>query len=771
MEHSLGFAVYILALFVASGWCKVLERDAPVCPERLPRGLVAGGAEGRPNQLRQGSRKPLYELDLFDVVDGFIPNGTYTVALRSNDRKQPFTGFHVSVTSAMATGCSGGVLSSIHLGVTDLKKCNVLINAMDDKKMKIPFRWEAPTCGCVTLRATVWVNNVAYYMEDEAITSGFLTKTICVYNGVEGPTGTAGSKEVFITEGGNDDSSEMPPPPKQPQPNATPLKQTSPKVPHGASFSIGWHPVDERMLERHPLAERRPIRPGASFPDIVMKPSLGLHSDMFGHDRQSAPSAFAIPNPKCPAEILPRGMDLAAIDEICNATLLQKEANFWDVAPQRRRRPQESGRGLEWNVRLKNLGRRLSGGGSEEAGSRSQRHILQTANLQQCCQQSGLDRMMCFEFLRRAKMDEVCQEPIPHIDVIVFGIRQPCCRYTEEERYTCFDQVRYGYQRLAHAADYTEELVNYYDKWEAFHALKNTQLQRPHRFTPPEVRHLCWRDRHWMVPEEPVGAARCAPFRNRTDSESVALKKEMIGCCEDMESGRMACLDALRRKRLDDYCIREPLPSEPNHPCCQATSNERYECFDQEEALYNPEVHQDDYSKKLEAYRENFRVWVNKLFREEPQITDEDEAISTQAPQTKSRAIAVNSALSSRELAEGDEDIESDKVVEETEDEEESVLVKTVKKKVLQGEVDNQDEKKKFKKDNVNRKTVRDKKRLLSKCCRTGRRRSGVSRACADEAQRFVRRFHSDYRISCSSEFVRCCEETRKSDMLELPDM
>eukprot|EP00058_Branchiostoma_floridae_P015454 XP_002600942.1 hypothetical protein BRAFLDRAFT_79132 [Branchiostoma floridae] len=280
-----------------------------------------------------------------------------------------------------------------------------------------------------------------------------------------------------------------------------------------------------------------------------MKPSLELHSGILGHDRQASPSAFAIPNPKCPVEILPRGMDLAAVEEICNATLLQKEANFWDVAPHRRRRPQESGRGLEWNVRLKNLGRRFSGGGSEEAGSRSQRHILQTANLQQCCQHNGLDRMMCFEFLRRAKMDEVCQEPIPHIDVIVFGIRQPCCRYTEEERYTCFDQVRYGYQRLAHAADYTEELVNYYDKWEAFNALKNTQLQRPHRFTPPEVRHLCWRDRHWMVPEEPVGAARCAPFRNRTDSESVALKKEMIGCCEDMESGRMACLDALRRKR------------------------------------------------------------------------------------------------------------------------------------------------------------------------------------------------------------------------------
>eukprot|EP00058_Branchiostoma_floridae_P008306 XP_002593794.1 hypothetical protein BRAFLDRAFT_75747 [Branchiostoma floridae] len=525
MEHSQGFAVYILALFVASGWCKVLDQDDPVCPARLPRGLVAGGAEGRPNQLRQGSRKPLYELDLFDVVDGFIPNGTYTVALRSNDRTQPFTGFHVSVTSAMATGCSEGVLSSIHMGVTDLKKCNVLINAMDDKKMKIPFRWEAPTCGCVTLRATVWVNNVAYYMEDEAITSGFLTKTICVYKGVEGPTGTAGSKEVFITEGVDSSEITMQPLPKQPQPDATPPKQSRPKVPHGASFQIGWHPLDERMLERHPLAGRRPIRPDASFPDIVMKPSLELHSGILGHDRQASPSAFAIPNPKCPVEILPRGMDLAAVEEICNATLLQKEANFWDVAPHRRRRPQESGRGLEWNVRLKNL----------------------------------------------------------------------------------------------------------------------------------------------------------------------------------------------------------------------ATSNERYECFDQEEALFNPEVHQDDYSKKLEAYRENFRVWVNKLFREEPQE---------------------------------DEDVEIDKAEEETEDEEEEkVLVKTVKKKVLQGEVDNRDEKKKFKKGDIDRKTVRDKKRLLSKCCRTGRRRSGVSRACADEAQRFVRRFHSDYRIPCSSEFVQCCEETRKSDMLELSDM
>ncbi|XP_066265487.1 uncharacterized protein [Branchiostoma lanceolatum] len=773
MENSLGLAVCLLAIFLTTGLCKVPDRDDTACPDRLPRDLVQGGAEGRPNQLRQGSRKPLFELDLFDVVDGFIPNGTYTVALRSNDRKQPFTGFHVSVTSAMATGCSGGVLSSIHMGVKDLKRCNVLVNAMEDKKMKIPFRWEAPTCGCVTIRATVWVNNVAYYMEDEAITSGFLTKTICVYEGVEGPAGTAGSKEVFTTEGENVDSSEitMPPPPKQPQPNAKPLKQTHRKFPPGASFPMGWHPLDERVLERHPLAGGRPIRPDASLPDIVMKPSLGLHSGILGNDRKATPSAFAIPNPKCPAEILPRGMDLVAIEEICNATLLQKDPNFWDAVPERRRRPQESGRGLEWNVRLQNLGRRLSGGGSEEAGSRSQRHILHEANLQHCCQLDGLDRMMCFEFLRRAKMDEVCQQPFPDNDLIVFGIQQPCCQYTDENRYSCFDQVKYGYQRVAHTTDFTQELVEYFDKWEAFNALKNTQLQRPHSFTPAEVRHLCWRDRHWMAPEEPVGAARCAPFRNRTDSESVALKKEMIECCEDMESGRVACLGALRRKRLDDYCSRAPLPSEPNHPCCQATADERYECFDQEDAMFNPEIHQDDYSKKLEVYREHFRVWVNKLFREEPQIAEEDEATSTQPPHTKSRAIAVNSALSSWELAEEDEEVESDAAVEEKEDEEERVPVKTVNKKVLQEQVDDRGGKKKFKKGDISRKIATDKKRLLSKCCRTGRRRSGLSRACASEAQRFVRRFHDDHRISCSTEFIRCCEETKKSDMFELSDM
>ncbi|XP_077999876.1 uncharacterized protein LOC144452626 isoform X2 [Glandiceps talaboti] len=152
---------------------------AQECPSNIPWEAIAKGASQDENELYDEQLRPVYEISLFEIEEGYTPYESHTVGIVANDKTLPFIDFTVTVKNNDEL-CSAGVLKATNSRSSEVKSCPQVLVASDDKiKTKVSFRWKAPECGCVTIKATIMSDLTTYYMDDIGTTDGYLTKTVC----------------------------------------------------------------------------------------------------------------------------------------------------------------------------------------------------------------------------------------------------------------------------------------------------------------------------------------------------------------------------------------------------------------------------------------------------------------------------------------------------------------------------------------------------------------------------------------------------------------
>nr|ALR88644.1 endo16-like 235 [Saccoglossus kowalevskii] len=171
--------ILILVLAVAFAGAQQESYVPENCPTNIPWDALARGASQEVNQQTDKDFGPIYEITLFDMENGYTPYESHTIGLVSNENSMPFKSFTVTLVNNDIM-CLPGVLKSTNSRAREIKECpSAIINENDDDKTKVSFRWKAPECGCVTIRATVMRDMDTFYMDMEDEYDSYLTKTIC----------------------------------------------------------------------------------------------------------------------------------------------------------------------------------------------------------------------------------------------------------------------------------------------------------------------------------------------------------------------------------------------------------------------------------------------------------------------------------------------------------------------------------------------------------------------------------------------------------------
>ncbi|KAI8489466.1 hypothetical protein Bbelb_329090 [Branchiostoma belcheri] len=137
-----------------------------------------GDAERGVNLLNPRSGRPLYQLRVLDAQDTVEADDLVYVSLKANDNSRPITNFHVSIQSPDECG-AGKIAHGIRGEEAPIKQDGVTVTTkVNVDWTKVPLRWRTPSCGCVTIRATVWESDSVYH-QDEGV-EGPLTRTLCI---------------------------------------------------------------------------------------------------------------------------------------------------------------------------------------------------------------------------------------------------------------------------------------------------------------------------------------------------------------------------------------------------------------------------------------------------------------------------------------------------------------------------------------------------------------------------------------------------------------
>ncbi|XP_033741558.1 immunoglobulin A1 protease autotransporter-like [Pecten maximus] len=123
--------------------------------------------------------KPRYRLDFHQSRSGYVPGRTYIIYVRAQDPSQTFGDILLSVTSESRT-CHHGNFSIQSQRYYQPKGCDhMVLKNTREFEHSFAFQWTAPTCGCVILRARVRSVNNIYYLDNENVIDGYLTKRVC----------------------------------------------------------------------------------------------------------------------------------------------------------------------------------------------------------------------------------------------------------------------------------------------------------------------------------------------------------------------------------------------------------------------------------------------------------------------------------------------------------------------------------------------------------------------------------------------------------------
>ncbi|XP_066265493.1 uncharacterized protein [Branchiostoma lanceolatum] len=135
-----------------------------------------GDAELGVNILTPRSAQPLYELHALDTQDIVEGDDVVYVSLVTNDDSRPIRNFHVSIQSP--DECGAGQIRGSHDDILNKEEGVVVTAKVNVDWTKVPLRWRTPSCGCVTVKATVWEADSVYHQDEDV--EGPLTKTLCI---------------------------------------------------------------------------------------------------------------------------------------------------------------------------------------------------------------------------------------------------------------------------------------------------------------------------------------------------------------------------------------------------------------------------------------------------------------------------------------------------------------------------------------------------------------------------------------------------------------
>ncbi|OWF42045.1 hypothetical protein KP79_PYT07625 [Mizuhopecten yessoensis] len=143
------------------------------CPST---GLPSGGLRHL-NVIHE--EKPRYRLDLQHKRSGYVPGHTYTIYIRAQDPSQTFGDVLLSVSSESRT-CQHGNFSILSQYYYQPQGCDhMVLKNTREFEHTFTFQWTAPTCGCVNLRARVKSADNIFYLDNENVIDGYLTKRVC----------------------------------------------------------------------------------------------------------------------------------------------------------------------------------------------------------------------------------------------------------------------------------------------------------------------------------------------------------------------------------------------------------------------------------------------------------------------------------------------------------------------------------------------------------------------------------------------------------------
>ncbi|KAK3590610.1 hypothetical protein CHS0354_018830 [Potamilus streckersoni] len=120
----------------------------------------------------------VYTLDLLKARKIYTPHETYSIRVNSNSPDNKFNDVHVSL-EARDERCGAGQFI-LNKNLYQPSGCYNIVSTQRKEPMgKATFKWKAPLCGCVTIRAVVHSATGEYFLDDDTEYRGSLVKTVC----------------------------------------------------------------------------------------------------------------------------------------------------------------------------------------------------------------------------------------------------------------------------------------------------------------------------------------------------------------------------------------------------------------------------------------------------------------------------------------------------------------------------------------------------------------------------------------------------------------
>merc|ERR1719419_148605 len=116
-----------------------------------------------------------------EAEDGFyVPGMQHTFALTAHETLPAIKGFIVATSPVDEDHCGAGIFSSNGRRFRQVPGCkHVIQNRRSFQTRDVSFRWTAPQCGCVKIRATVLTESERFSVDDDDIEYGALTRILC----------------------------------------------------------------------------------------------------------------------------------------------------------------------------------------------------------------------------------------------------------------------------------------------------------------------------------------------------------------------------------------------------------------------------------------------------------------------------------------------------------------------------------------------------------------------------------------------------------------
>ncbi|KAL5010077.1 hypothetical protein ScPMuIL_012382 [Solemya velum] len=156
----------------------VIELRARPSSVPCPRSHIPDGSLRGANLIEGG--KPRYWIDVGEAKRGYSPGQIYNFLVGAQDSKYPFDDVVLTASLPEAT-CESGKFIAMDNQYQPQDCPDVISTAQKRSMDRVFFRWTAPKCGCIHVRATV-ISEGVYYQESEDQPDGHLSKVICVQN-------------------------------------------------------------------------------------------------------------------------------------------------------------------------------------------------------------------------------------------------------------------------------------------------------------------------------------------------------------------------------------------------------------------------------------------------------------------------------------------------------------------------------------------------------------------------------------------------------------